>query len=119
MPRHFCVPRNSKIVPPNFRFNKMKIFFVLIHLNIMVILNQKHVLRLVKYLLIVVRIVCSGTNIGKISIIKQTNKSNSSLNNFLLINVLQKVLDSRNGKSKLTRPVQNSKFTIEKKANPT
>ncbi|KAH9501649.1 hypothetical protein DERF_012482 [Dermatophagoides farinae] len=73
----------------------MKIFFVLIHLNIMVILNQKHVLRLVKYLLIVVRIVCSGTNIGKI------------------------MLDSRNGKSKLTRPVQNSKFTIEKKANPT
>ncbi|KAH9516005.1 hypothetical protein DERF_006770 [Dermatophagoides farinae] len=64
-------------------------FFVLIHLNIMVILNQKHVLHLVKYLLIVVRIVCIQN--------RENNKSK----------LTRPVQNRENNKSKLTRPVQN------------
>ncbi|KAH9501182.1 hypothetical protein DERF_012042 [Dermatophagoides farinae] len=101
----------------------MKIFFVLIHLNIMVILNQKHVLRLFKYLLIVVRIVCSGTNIGKIMLDSRNGKSkltqpvqNRENNKSKLTRPVQ---NRENNKSKLTRPVQNSKFKIQKITNPT
>ncbi|KAH9527797.1 hypothetical protein DERF_001793 [Dermatophagoides farinae] len=79
-------------------------FFVLIHLNIMVILNQKHVLHLVKYLLIVVRI-------SKLTRPVQNRENNKS-------KLTRPVQNQENNKSKLTRPVQNRENNKSKLTRP-